>query len=368
MNQEAMNKKVFNQSEHNEAESQQDFQPKREFTESDISLTPDSAGSESVTGELLTEKFEQIVQPKPRWWKKLLGAATVLFLGATVAQSVQWLIDSWAANQWIYFAFALVGCTVVLAGISAIIKEWRRLVKLKKRMMLQQQSEQLLWQSAVDFKPDFSQQESERGEKLCLQIAETMQIDQQHPALNLWRKQINDAHSAQEIAYLFSQSVLQPIDKQAHTLISKNAAEAAVIVAISPLALVDMFFIAWRNIRLINNIAKIYGIELGYISRLRLLRMVLLNVAFAGASELVQEIGMEWLSQDLTAKLSARAAQGIGVGLLTARLGIKAMEFCRPLVFHADEKPRLTNIHKELLSTLKSTLLNQGKIKQSEKL
>lgn len=34
----------------------------------------------------------------------------------------------------------------------------------------------------------------------------------------------------------------------------------------------------------------------------------------------------------MTAKLSVRAAQGIGVGLLTARLGIKAMEFCRPLV------------------------------------
>jgi putative membrane protein len=35
---------------------------------------------------------------------------------------------------------------------------------------------------------------------------------------------------------------------------------------------------------------------------------------------------MDWMSQDLAARLSARAAQGIGAGLLTARLGIKAME------------------------------------------
>lgn len=41
------------------------------------------------------------------------------------------------------------------------------------------------------------------------------------------------------------------------------AAESAVIVAISPLAVVDMFFIAWRNLRLMNKIAEIYGIELG---------------------------------------------------------------------------------------------------------
>ena len=61
--------------------------------------------------------------------------------------------------------------------------------------------------------------------------------------------------------------------------------------------------------------------------------MVLVNLAFAGATEIVQDLGMDWLSQDITAKLSARAAQGIGVGLLTARLGIKAMEFCRPLAF-----------------------------------
>lgn len=92
------------------------------------------------------------------------------------------------------------------------------------------------------------------------------------------------------------------------------------MIAVSPLALVDMAFIAWRNLRLINRIATLYGIELGYYSRLRLFRPVLLNIAFAGASELVREVGMDWMSQDLAARLSARAAQGIGAGLLTARL------------------------------------------------
>ncbi|SUH09039.1 Membrane protein YcjF [Salmonella enterica subsp. enterica] len=54
------------------------------------------------------------------------------------------------------------------------------------------------------------------------------------------------------------------------------------MIAVSPLALVDMAFIAWRNLRLINRIATLYGIELGYYSRLRLFRLVLLNIAFAG--------------------------------------------------------------------------------------
>ena len=35
------------------------------------------------------------------------------------------------------------------------------------------------------------------------------------------------------------------------------------MIAVSPLALVDMAFIARRNLRLINRIATLYGIELG---------------------------------------------------------------------------------------------------------
>ncbi len=106
------------------------------------------------------------------------------------------------------------------------------------------------------------------------------------------------------------------------------------MIAVSPLALVDMAFIAWRNLRLINRIATLYGIELGYYSRLRLFKLVLLNIAFAGASELVREVGMDWMSQDLAARLSTRAAQGIGAGLLTADSGLKLWSFaarCRGL-------------------------------------
>jgi uncharacterized protein (TIGR01620 family) len=73
---------------------------------------------------------------------------------------------------------------------------------------------------------------------------------------------------------------VQPVlDAQARREISRSAAESTLMIAVSPLALVDMAFIAWRNLRLINRIATLYGIELGYYSRLRLFRLVLLNIA-----------------------------------------------------------------------------------------
>ena len=54
--------------------------------------------------------------------------------------------------------------------------------------------------------------------------------------------------------------------------------EAAVLVALSPLATVDMMLMLWRNLRMIEDIADVYAIELGYWSRIRLIRQVFRNM------------------------------------------------------------------------------------------
>ena len=65
-------------------------------------------------------------------------------------------------------------------------------------------------------------------------------MDSQHPAIVQWEKQLNESYSAREVTHLFSQTVLQSFDRKAKKLITKMAAESAVIVAISPLAVIDM--------------------------------------------------------------------------------------------------------------------------------
>ncbi|WP_424410615.1 TIGR01620 family protein [Pasteurella sp. PK-2025] len=345
----------------------EDFQGKREFIDHDLHVEPDLTENVVFEGELLEDKFEQSITPRSPWWKTGLILTALLFLLATIAQSIQWLIETWQQNQWIYFAFSLVTCLAVFLGVSAIAREWWRLAKLKRRSLLQEKGEQLLLESAVSFEQTLSSEKYEQAKQLCLEMATMLNLSEHDPKLVQWQKQVQEGYSAQEVAQLFSQIVLQPFDKQVKRLISKSAVESAVIVAISPLAIVDMLFLAWRNIRLVNQIAHIYGIELGYWSRLRLLKMVLLNLAFAGATEVVQDVGLDWLSQDLAAKLSSRAAQGIGVGLLTARLGIKAMAFCRPLAFTEKDKPRLQHIQQELLSALKAQVFRTMQTKEKQK-
>jgi len=353
-----MSKIVFEQSPN---EENSPFTPKQHFSEKDSHITPDEESQVPLEGEII-DNVAQSIYRKPRWWKTLLKTTALLFLLATLAQSVQWLLDTYQQHQWIYFAFALVSLMVVLFGIGAIWQEGKRLLRLKKREKLKMQAQAFFSQSAVENQGDF-----EAGLALCKQITKGLGLDNQHPNIVRWQSQLNEAHTAAEVGYLFSENVLKQIDAQAQQLISRHAAETAILVAISPLAVVDMFFIAWRNLRLINQLARLYGIELGYVSRIRLLRLVLVNMAFAGATEVITDLGMDWLSQDITAKLSARVAQGVGVGLLSARLGLKTQEFCRPIAFLPQEKPRLKQVYRQLLAQVKSALLTREKQKVLQK-
>jgi len=296
---------------------------------------------------------EQALRPKRSLWRKLVGAGVALFAASVAAQSVQWVYDAWLARDWFALGSGAAGGLIVIAGVGALTSEWRRLYKLRERAETRDTGRELLHSHSVG-----------KGRAFCEKLAQQAGIDQAHPALQRWHAALHESQNDRETVTLYAQLVQPVLDRQARREIGRHAAESTLMIAVSPLALVDMAFIAWRNLRLVNRIAAIYGIELGYFSRIRLFRLVLLNMAFAGASELVREVGMDWMSQDIAARLSARAAQGIGAGLLTARLGIKAMELCRPLPWLEDDKPRLGDFRRELITQLKETLQTSSTSKE----
>lgn len=329
--------------------SEPEIQPKKEFIGEDIII-------EKEIAEIVPESvIEESLKP-PRFWLRVLLSMFILLGIATFAQSIQWLIDAWQQHQWIYFIFAIGFFGISLAGVGAIISEWRKLVYLRKHQKNQQQSELLL--------NDPSSTSGEIATQFCKKVLQELPVTKQMKTQ--WQSQLKEVYNAQEVFYLFSEEILNPIDKKVKKLISKRAAENAIIVAISPLAVIDVLMVAWRNIALVNKITQLYGMQLGYFSRLKLFKMVITNMAFAGVTEIASDIGMDYFSQNLTAKFSMRAGQGIGVGLLTARLGIKAMEFCRPIVFQEGEKPKLSVVRQELLNSLKTTLFTTHSERQKQ--
>ncbi|EKN4747170.1 TPA: YcjF family protein [Yersinia enterocolitica] len=290
------------------------------------------------------------LKPKRSLWRKMVTVGIALFGVSVIAQSVQWVNQAWQQQDWIALGATTAGGLIVLAGVGSVVTEWRRLYRLRQRAEERDIARELLVSHGIG-----------QGRAFCEKLARQAGLDQGHPALQRWQASLHETHNDREVVELYAKLVQPSLDNLARAEISRYAAESALMIAVSPLALVDMAFIAWRNIRLINRIAALYGIELGYFSRIRLFRLVLLNIAFAGASELVREVGMDWLSQDLAARLSARAAQGIGAGLLTARLGIKAMELCRPLPWLGDDKPKLGDFRRQLMGQLKNTLPKKDK-------
>ena len=315
----------------------------------------DDATAEKFAPVALDEEPEQegqveatldaALRPKRSLWRKMVTAGLGLFGISVVAQGVQWTMTAWQTNDWAALGGCAAGALIVGAGVGSVVTEWRRLWRLRQRAEERDEARTLMHSHSVG-----------KGRAFCEGLARQAGLDQSHPALQRWYAAIHETQSDREVVSLYAHLVQPVLDAQARREISRSAAESTLMIAVSPLALVDMGFIAWRNLRLINRIANLYGIELGYYSRLRLFRLVLINIAFAGASELVREIGMDWMSQDLDARLSTRAAQGIGAGLLTARLGIKAMELCRPLPWIDNDKPRLGDFRRELIGQLKATV------------
>ena len=293
------------------------------------------------------------LRPKRSLWRRLVICGLVLFGLSVIAEGGQWLYRAWTAQDWIALSSGVAGGLIIIAGVGSVITEWRRLWRLRQRADERDYARELLANQGVG-----------KGREFCDKLAQQAGIDKRHPALQRWQNALHETHNDSEIVTLYAHWVQPVLDEQVRREISRSAAESAMMIAVSPLALVDMAFIAWRNIRLVNRIAALYGIELGYFSRIRLFRMVLVNIAFAGASELISDTGLDWMSQGITARFSARIAQGLGAGLLTARLGIKAMELCRPLPWLEDDKPRLGDFRKQLISQLKETI-NRTKIKET---
>jgi putative membrane protein len=65
----------------------------------------------------------------------------------------------------------------------------------------------------------------------------------------------------------------------------------------------------------------------------------------AAGDSLIQQM----LGHGIAAKLSQRLGEGVLNGLLTARLGLAAIDLTRPLPFNALPRPALADLAKDLL-------------------
>ena len=300
-----------------------------ELMDETLSAHPKMIDAKSVSPQLV----------KSRRWSWLARLAVTSLLLLVVVQTGLGLRDAWLESPWLFSFYGVVLGVVSAWALAGAFSEYRKLKRLKQVADTQETGARLAQSMQMGEADSFI-------DNIVCHYGDSQGLQQ-------LRRSLKDEHNDAEKVLLFEDLVLTERDELAKKVVRRYAAESAVLLAASPLAVLDMAIILWRNQRMLRDVARCYGIELGYWSRIKLIRSIIINIIYAGTSELVTDLGTQLLSVEMTGKLSARLAQGLGGGMLTARLGYQAMALCRPIVFREEQRPKLSKVHQELLIELK---------------
>lgn len=158
----------------------------------------------------------------------------------------------------------------------------------------------------------------------------------------------SDVLSASELLILTEREMLTPLDRRAKAIIGIAVRRVSLLTAISPSAILDVTFVGIQILTMLRRLATLYGGRPGFLGSLRLARLVLGHLALTGGVALGDDVLQQLIGHGLTAKLSARLGEGVVNGAFTGRIGITAIELCRPLPFIEAERPRLRDFLAEL--------------------
>ncbi|MFV2035082.1 MAG: YcjF family protein, partial [Halocynthiibacter sp.] len=146
--------------------------------------------------------------------------------------------------------------------------------------------------------------------------------------------------------------LMTTLDAAARLEVEAAARQVAAVTAVVPLALVDLFTALFANMRMIRRIAEIYGGRAGALGGWRLTRSVLAHLVATGAVAVGDDLIGTLAGGGVLSKISRRFGEGLINGALTARVGVAAMEVCRPMPFRQAKRPSVTRLVQRALAGL----------------
>ncbi|WP_421748589.1 YcjF family protein [Cognatishimia sp.] len=161
---------------------------------------------------------------------------------------------------------------------------------------------------------------------------------------------LNDTFDAPAVFALAEQELLAPLDAAASKEVEAAARQVATVTALVPLALADVVTALVANIRMIRRIAEVYAGRSGTLGSWRLTRAVMAHLVATGAVAVGDDLLSSIAGGSVLGKISRRFGEGMVNGALTARVGIAAMEVCRPLAFAKQTRPSVRQLVKRALA------------------
>ena len=273
--------------------------------------------------------------PKKRRYGALFLAAisglAFLALGISVERFIVDLFAREAALGWVALALAVLAAIGAIGFVGREIAAVWRLGSIAK---LQAQA------STVLETDDAAEGRAVRDALLSL-YAKRPDTARGRRAVESTRGAVIDGR---DMLTVLERDLMAPLDAEARMLVVQAAKRVSVVTAVSPRALIDVAFVIGQSLRLIRRVAEVYGAGVGIIGFWRLARSVIAHLGVTGGIAMGDTLVQQLVGQGLAAKLSARLGEGVINGLMTARVGLAAMEVCRPLPFKAVQPPSLSDL------------------------
>jgi putative membrane protein len=256
-------------------------------------------------------------------------AFSALFSFALSVAAYDFVTSLLARNAFLgWLAFALLALSL-LAALLLALREWGAYARLSRLDQLRRKAETA--HRAADL-PEARRVVA----ALKTLYAPRAELDWGRARLVERETEVMDADALLALAEV---ELLAPLDQRAKAEIETSARQVATVTALVPLALADVATALFANLRMIRRIAELYGGRSGALGSWGLLRRVFTSLIATGALALTDDLIGSVAGGGVLSKLSRRFGEGVVNGALTARVGLAAMDLCRPLPFAALERP-----------------------------
>ncbi|MBU2994643.1 TIGR01620 family protein [Octadecabacter sp. 1_MG-2023] len=300
----------------------------------DVDLPPTPAAMQRVAS-LAAARPNRLA----RWFWGLLVSLVGFFVGVAAWDFVMGLLDRSPVLGWI-----AVGLTGLFCGVLLLIavREFAAFARLRRVDRIQTGAAGALADGNLT-----------RARSVTGQITA---LYRNRDDTSWGREEFNskqaDILDADGLLGLAESTILAPLDARARLEVEAAARQVATVTAIVPLALADVFTALTSNMRMIRRIAEIYEGRAGTLGTWRLTKQVLTHLVATGAVAVGDDLIGSVAGGGVLSKVSRRFGEGVINGALTARVGVAAMEVCRPLPFNTERRPSVTSLVKRSLTGL----------------
>lgn len=273
-----------------------------------------------------------------RWGALLAGSLTTLIALWSIYAIVQMVQAFFAQNILFGWAAFAVAAIAAISALAIILREISGLMRLNKIESLQETAAR-----AINLDEKASAQKTVDGLSALYAGRNDMAF-----AMKQLASHAGEIIDPSDRVQLADRLLLSPLDVEAYKIVARRARRVTLLTTVTPAAALDMLFVGSQNIAMLRDIATLYGGKPSTLATLKLMRMVVTHLAVAGGLALSDNFIQLFLGKGLLGRLSARFGEGAVNGILTGRIGLAAIEVCRPIPKPASARESLPQLLREI--------------------